>query len=37
MTKNKFYKEKDKNMHLAVIGAGVSGLTIAMHLSKNIK
>ena len=34
MTKNKFYKEKHKNMHLAVIGAGVSGLTIAMHLSK---
>jgi predicted NAD/FAD-binding protein len=34
MTKNKFYKEKDKKMHLAVIGAGVSGLTIAMHLSK---
>ena len=34
MTKNKFYKEKDKNMHLAVIGSGVSGLTIAMHLSK---
>ena len=37
MTKNKFYKEKDKNMHLAVIGAGVSGLTIAMHLSKKHK
>ena len=34
MTKNKFYKEKHKNMHIAVIGAGVSGLTIAMHLSK---
>ena len=37
MTKNKIYKEKDKNMHLAVIGAGVSGLTIAMHLSKKHK
>ena len=34
MTKNKFYKEKDKSLHLAVIGAGISGLTIAMHLSK---
>ena len=34
MTKNKFYKEKDNNMHLAVIGSGISGLTIAMHLSK---
>ena len=37
MIKNKFYKEKDKNMHLAVIGAGISGLTIAMHLSKKHK
>ena len=33
MTKNKFYKEKDKNT-FSCIGAGVSGLTIAMHLSK---
>ena len=37
MTKNKFYKEKDNYMHLAVIGAGISGLTIAMHLSKKHK
>ena len=34
MTKNKFFSKKDKNMNLAVIGAGISGLTIAMHLSK---
>ena len=37
MTKNKFYKKKDKDSHLAVIGAGISGLTIAMHLSKKHK
>ena len=37
MTKNKLYKEEDENMHLAVIGAGVSGLTIAMHLSKKYR
>ena len=37
MTKNKFYKKKEKNMNLAVVGAGISGLTIAMLLSKKYK
>ena len=34
MTKNKFYKEKKKKIKFAVVGAGVSGLTVAMLLSK---
>ena len=34
MTKNKFYKEKKKKIKFAVVGAGISGLTVAMLLSK---
>ena len=37
MTKNKFYKEKQKKIKFAIIGAGVSGLTAAMLLSKKHK
>ena len=36
MTKNKFYK-KNKNINFAVVGAGISGLTTAMLLSKKHK
>ncbi len=36
MTKNKFYK-KNKNMNFAIVGAGISGLTTAMLLSKKHK
>ena len=34
MTKNKFYKEKKKKIKFAIVGAGISGLTAAMLLSK---
>ena len=34
MTKNKFYKKKKKKIKFAVVGAGISGLTAAMLLSK---
>ena len=37
MTKNKFYKEKKKKIKFAVVGAGISGLTAAMLLSKNMR
>lgn len=37
MTKNKFYKEKNKKIKFAVVGAGISGLTVAMLLSKKHK
>ena len=35
MTKNKFYK--NKNISYAIVGAGISGLTAAMLLSKKYK
>ena len=35
MIKNKFYK--NKNINFAVIGSGISGLTMAMLLSKKYK
>lgn len=34
MTKKRFYKDKSANLKIAIIGAGISGLTTALLLSK---